>query len=268
MLLLSEYFVWSVCFMCGIFGAVAEQPVADVLVEGLNRLEYRGYDSAGLVTIDDGAIKRVCAVGKIDALRQKLDGERLGGNIGIAHTRWATHGAPSVENSHPHVAPGVAVVHNGIVENHAELRSSLKSIGCAFTSESDSEVIPWLLARSLSSGASPARAIHELSDRLEGAYAIGVLTQQDPGIIHARRSGSPLVVAAGENGGYIASDTTSLAGFVKEALLLGDGDRAEISRDNVIVYDSTGRLAHRRLVRVEEPTASIDRSGFAHFMLK
>ncbi len=254
--------------MCGIFGAVEDAPVADLLVEGLNRLEYRGYDSAGLVTIDEGAINRVCAVGKVDELRQRLEKKRPSGNIGIAHTRWATHGAPSEENSHPHIAPGVAVVHNGIVENHAELRSALKSNGCAFTSETDSEVIPWLLARSLLSGATPARAMHELSDQLEGAYAIGVLTQQEPGVIHARRSGSPLVVATGPKGGYIASDTTALAGFAKDALLLADGDRAEIRRDGVIVYDSTGRLAHRRLVRVEGPSAAIDRCGFDHFMLK
>lgn len=254
--------------MCGIFGAVTEQPVSDVLVEGLNRLEYRGYDSAGLVTIHDGAIKRICAVGKVEALRDRLDANPIGGNIGIAHTRWATHGAPSEANSHPHVAPGVAVVHNGIVENHSELRSNLKSNGCAFSSETDSEVIPWLLARSLAAGATPARAMHELSDRLEGAYAIGVLTQQEPGTIHARRSGSPLVVAAGGEGGYIASDSTALAGFAKEAIYLEDGDRAEVSRDSVLVYDSTGRLAHRRFLKVEEPKAAIDRAGYAHFMLK
>lgn len=254
--------------MCGIFGAVTEKPVADILVQGLNRLEYRGYDSAGLVTIHDGAIQKICAVGKVDALRSKINDAGLAGNIGIAHTRWATHGAPSEANSHPHVAPGVAVVHNGIVENHSDLRSRLKSNGCAFSSETDTEVIPWLIAKSLASGATPARAMHELADRLEGAYAIGVLMQQEPGVIHASRSGSPLVVAAGGDGGFIASDAAALSGFAKEAVCLEDGDRAEVTRDAVLVYDSTGILAHRRIMKVEYPAVAVDRGGYAHFMLK
>lgn len=254
--------------MCGIFGAIAQEPVADLLVEGLNRLEYRGYDSAGLVTLEEGAMRRVCAVGKVEALRERVRDERIGGRIGIAHTRWATHGAPSEANSHPHIAPGVAVVHNGIVENHTELRSSLKAQGCAFSSETDSEVIPWLIARSLAAGSAPARAVQDLSERLEGSYAIGVITQQEPGVIHARRAGSPLVVAASETGGFIASDASALAGMAKEAICLEDGDRAEVAQGSVCVFDSTGRPAHRRLMRVEAPAGALDRGGFAHFMLK
>ncbi|MDB5572528.1 MAG: Glutamine--fructose-6-phosphate aminotransferase [Hyphomicrobiales bacterium] len=254
--------------MCGIFGAVAAKPVADLLVEGLNRLEYRGYDSAGIVTLEDGELKRVCAVGKVDALRRRISTGGPLGQIGIAHTRWATHGAPSEHNSHPHIAPGVAVVHNGIVENHTELRSALKTQGCTFTSETDTEVIPWMISRSIAAGAAPARAMQEISERIEGSYAIGVLTQQDPDVIHARRAGSPLVAAFGDSGGFIASDVAALAGMAKEAVFLEDGDRAEIARDRVTIHDSTGRIAHRRIVRVDESFETLDRGGFAHFMLK
>ncbi len=254
--------------MCGIFGAVATKPVADLLVEGLNRLEYRGYDSAGIATLEEGELRRMCAVGKVAALRQRVENGDVSGQIGIAHTRWATHGAPRESNSHPHVAPGVAVVHNGIVENHSELRSALKAQGCTFTSETDSEVIPWLISRSIAGGATPARAMQDLSERIEGSYAIGVLTQQDPGTIHARRAGSPLVAAFGDSGGFVASDVAALAGMVKEAVFLEDGDRAEITRERVTIHDATGRIAHRRIVSVDANYQTLDRGGYAHFMLK
>jgi len=140
--------------MCGLFAAIGRRPVADALIQGLKRLEYRGYDSAGIVTLDDGALRRLCAVGKVSELEKSVGRAPPQGHIGLAHTRWATHGAPSMANSHPHLADGVAVVHNGIVENHGELRSKLQQQGCSFTSETDSEVIPWLISRSVGGGAS------------------------------------------------------------------------------------------------------------------
>jgi glucosamine--fructose-6-phosphate aminotransferase (isomerizing) len=254
--------------MCGIFAAISNKPVAKVLVEGLKRLEYRGYDSAGVVTLDDGALRKVCAVGKVEALESICESEPLTGHVGIAHTRWATHGAPSERNSHPHVADGVAVVHNGIVENHSEVRSELQKRGCRFASDTDSEVIPWLISTSVGQGAKPGHAIHALSERLSGSYAIAVLTERDPNTLYAKRSGSPLVAAIGPEGGYLSSDVSALAGFAAEAIVLDDGDQVELRFDSVAVYDRDGQPVTRSVVGVDDACGAADRGGFPHFMLK
>jgi glutamine---fructose-6-phosphate transaminase (isomerizing) len=254
--------------MCGIFAAISNKPVAKVLVEGLKRLEYRGYDSAGVVTLNDGALKKVCAVGKVQALENIVNKESLNGHVGIAHTRWATHGAPSERNSHPHVANGVAVVHNGIVENHTEVRSELQRNGCRFNSDTDSEVIPWLISSSVGQGARPGHAIHSLSDRLSGSYAIAVLTEKDPDTLYAKRSGSPLVAAIGPEGGYLSSDVSALAGFASEAFVLDDGDQVELRFDSVTIFNKEGHPVTRGAVNVDDTTGVTDKGGYAHFMLK
>ena len=254
--------------MCGIFAAVSNKPVADVLVQGLKRLEYRGYDSAGVVTLDDGGLKRICAVGKVKALETTLAGDKPQGVIGIAHTRWATHGAPSERNSHPHIANGVAVVHNGIVENHCEVRSQLQQQGCRFQSETDSEVIPWLISRAVSTGVAPNRAIQSLGEKIAGSYAIAVLTEQNPDTLYAKRSGSPLVAAVGPEGGYLCSDLSALSGLASEAIVLDEGDQVELRRDSVSVFDKSGRPVRRPSIAVDEGQASIDKGIYPHFMLK
>ena len=254
--------------MCGIFAAIGDKPVANVLVEGLKRLEYRGYDSAGVATLDDGGLRRVCAVGKVAALETRVAEAHLPGRIGIAHTRWATHGAPSECNSHPHMANGVAVVHNGIVENHSELRTRLKRQGCKFLSETDSEVIPWLISRAVDSGDAPARALRSLNDELSGSYAIAVLTESDHNVLHAKRSGSPLVAAVGPEGSYLSSDISALAGLAKEAVVLSDGDQVELRRNSITVFDKDGRPVVRPRTVVDAANENYDRGGFAHYMLK
>jgi len=254
--------------MCGIFAAVSDKPVAAILVQGLKRLEYRGYDSAGVATLDEDGLNRHCAVGKVAALELSLGAEFLPGHIGIAHTRWATHGAPSEINSHPHIAKGVAVVHNGIIENHRELRHRLKGQGCNFLSETDSEVLPWLISRSMDSGAGPALALDALDSELDGSYAIAVLTQGDGNVLHATKRGSPLVAALGPDGGYLSSDISALAGLAEEAVILCDGDRVEMRRDTMILFDRDGRPVTRPRMSVTLETDVFDKEGYAHYMLK
>ena len=254
--------------MCGIFAAIGDKPVANVLVEGLKRLEYRGYNSAGVATLDDGGLRRVCAVGKVAALETRVAEADLPGRIGIAHTRWATHGAPSECNSHPHMANGVAVVHNGIVENHSELRTRLKRQGCEFLSETDSEVIPWLISRAVDSGDAAACALRSLNDELSGSYAIAVLTESDHNVLHAKRSGSPLVAAVGPEGSYLSSDISALAGLAKEAVVLSDGDQVELRRNSIAVFDKDGRPVVRPRTVVDAANENYDKGGFAHYMLK
>ena len=254
--------------MCGIFAAIGDRPVADVLVRGLKRLEYRGYDSAGMATLDDGGLRRVCAVGKVSELEMAVAEAALSGCIGIAHTRWATHGAPSEANSHPHIANGIAVVHNGIVENHGELRIRLKRQGCDFLSETDSEVIPWLISRAVEGGAGASGAVRSLSNDISGSYAIAVLSENDRHVVHAKRSGSPLVAAIGPNGSYLSSDISALAGLASEAVVLSDGDQVELRRDTIAVFDKGGRAVLRAKTQIDAASESYDRAGYAHYMLK
>ncbi len=254
--------------MCGIFAAISDRPVAGVLVEGLKRLEYRGYDSAGVATIDDEGLRRVCAVGKVSALQQRVEAEPLPGCIGIAHTRWATHGAPSEVNSHPHMASGVAVVHNGIVENHGELRQRLERQGCRFLSETDSEVIPWLISCAVADGSGPARAVRSLGEHIEGSYAVAVMTENDRNVLHAKRHGSPLVAALGPRGGYLSSDISALAGLADEAVVLSDGDQVELRRDAISVFDKSGRPVLRARLPIDAVGEHFDKGGHPHYMLK
>ncbi len=254
--------------MCGIFAAVSDRPVAGVLVQGLKRLEYRGYDSAGVATIDDDGMKRVCAVGKVAALESRVEAERLPGCIGIAHTRWATHGSPSEGDSHPQIASGVAVVHNGIVENHGALRRRLKRQGCNFHSETDSEVIPWLISRAVADGLGAAQALNLLDEALEGSFAVAFMTEADRNVLHAKRHGSPLVAALGPQGGYLSSDISALAGLAKEAIVLSDGDLVELRRDAIAVFDKIGRPVSRPRLPVEASGGAFDKGGYHHYMLK
>jgi glucosamine--fructose-6-phosphate aminotransferase (isomerizing) len=254
--------------MCGIFGAISTKPVVDTLVEGLRRLEYRGYDSAGVATLGEDGLSRVCVVGKVAGLTERLAGEKRDARIGIGHTRWATHGAPSLANAHPHMAPGVAVVHNGIVDNHRDLRKSLASQGCRFQSETDTEVVPWLIARDLASGRDVGTAMRNLSGTIHGSYALAVLTERDPRKIHAKRLGSPLVAAIGPEGGFVASDVTALAGYAGEAVVLEDHDTVALDDTSMTITDRAGRLANRQTVKISATVTALDRGDHRHFMHK
>ena len=254
--------------MCGIFGAIGGKPVADTLVDGLRRLEYRGYDSAGVATIEADGLRRLCAVGRVDSLAGRVAAEKPNGTIGIAHTRWATHGEPNERNSHPHMAPGVAIVHNGIIENHRVLRSELSTAGCSLRSDTDTEVIPWMVARNVAEGKSIDEALRATDRVLEGAYAVAALFERDNQTLYALRRGSPLVAAVGSGGAYLASDANALAGLATQAVCLEDGDLAEVHRDRLLIRNAAGATVDRRFVPVDSDASSLDLDNYAHYMLK
>ncbi len=254
--------------MCGIFAANAAEPVAGILIEGLRRLEYRGYDSAGIAASDGGEISLAKAEGNVAQLAREVESSGINGTTGIAHTRWATHGAPTAVNAHPHRAPGIAVVHNGIVENHAALRSALQKDGAVFASETDTEVIPWLVAREMEKGASPLQALKDSAGKLEGSFAAAMLSASSPHQVFAARRGSPLMAALGPKGSFLSSDLNALAGLATEAVALDDGDVAVLTPDSLAISDAGGRPAQRRRLKVDATESSFSTGGYAHFMLK
>ncbi len=253
--------------MCGIVGAVAQRNVVPILLEGLRRLEYRGYDSAGLVTID-GGLKRARSVGRVAALAESCAAHGLSGNLGIAHTRWATHGAPSEANAHPHVSGGLAVVHNGIIENHEALRARLKAAGFVFTSETDTEVIVHLIEFYYRQSKDLLAATRAAVAELEGAYAIGVVSADSPGRLVCARKGSPLLIGLGIEENFIASDVSALLPVTQRVMYLEEGDVADIGLLTVTVYDAAGNPADRS-VHVSELSADMAELGtYRHFMQK
>ena len=256
--------------MCGIVGAVAQRHVAPILLEGLKRLEYRGYDSAGMAVLGSGhAIERRRVQGKVAGLEQVLVDEPLDGTVGIAHTRWATHGAPSTRNAHPHVCRDmVALVHNGIIENHAELRERQSANGFEFTSDTDTEVAVNLVHQFLEAGHDLLPAVQAAARELEGAFAFGVMSRGGPERIVAARRGSPLVIGLGIGENFIASDVFALLPVTQRFIFLEDGDVAEISRTSIVIYDAEGRRV-TRAESVSKLTAdAAEKSGYRHFMLK
>ncbi|WP_303902425.1 glutamine--fructose-6-phosphate transaminase (isomerizing) [Thiohalomonas denitrificans] len=256
--------------MCGIVGAVAERDVVPILIEGLRRLEYRGYDSAGVAVIDEeGALQRVRLPGKVDGLADALDGQALTGNIGIAHTRWATHGRPSGNNAHPHVCRNmVAVVHNGIIENHEELRRRQLARDYLFTSETDTEVVVHQIHDYLHEGCDLLDAVRNTASDLEGAFALGVITDRDPERLVAARQGSPLVIGIGIGEHFIASDVAALLPVTRRFIFLEEGDIADINRERVVIYDGDGRKVTRPIRDSELSADSVERGEFRHYMLK
>lgn len=256
--------------MCGIVGAVAQRFVAPILLEGLKRLEYRGYDSAGMVVISaTQRIERQRVLGKVAGLEQALMDSPLDGTIGIAHTRWATHGAPSTRNAHPHVCRDqVALVHNGIIENHAELRALQTADGYEFSSETDTEVAVNEIHRHLAAGDDLLLAVQKTAQVLEGTFALGVVEKNHPERIVAARRGSPLVIGLGIGENFIASDIFALLPVTQRFIFLEDGDVAEITRNHVSIFDYDGNPA-RRAESISGLTAdAADKSGYRHFMLK
>ncbi|WP_343576265.1 glutamine--fructose-6-phosphate transaminase (isomerizing) [Pseudomonas sp.] len=256
--------------MCGIVGAIAERNVTPILVEGLKRLEYRGYDSAGVAVVDgSGALDRRRRAGKVSSLEQAIEEQPLLGRLGIAHTRWATHGAPTEANAHPHFSHGeLAVVHNGIIENHETLREMLKARGYVFTSQTDTEVIVHLLHLRLSEMGDLTVALKATVKELHGAYGLAVISAKQPDRILAARSGSPLVVGLGHGENFLASDQLALRQVTDRFIYLEEGDIAEIRRDSVQLWDVKGNPVQREAVRYHEGAEAADKGEYRHFMLK
>ena len=256
--------------MCGIVGAVAQRDVTPILLEGLKRLEYRGYDSAGIAVLDKSAkLQRVRVAGKIKDLEQALNGTQLLGQTGIAHTRWATHGKPTIENAHPHICRDqIALVHNGIIENHEKLREQQKDLGYEFTSDTDSEVVVNQIYHYLEKDGDLLSAVVKTIAILKGAYALGVINRGEPDRIIATRSGSPLVIGVGIGEHFIASDVFALLPVTRQFIFLEEGDIADIRRDSLTIYDKNQNRVQRP-VRLSELGSDVaDKAGFRHYMLK
>lgn len=255
--------------MCGIVGVVAQRDVCDILIEGLRRLEYRGYDSAGVALIDDQErIRRIRRLGKVSELDEACRAEQPFGHTGIAHTRWATHGEPSEVNAHPHGSHGVAVVHNGIIENHEELREQLKSNGYSFESATDTEVLAHQLHYEVSQCGDLREGMNRLLDTIRGAYAIAVIDENNPDTIMAARSGSPLVVGLGIGENYVASDPQALRPVTDRFIFLEEGELVEITRHEVSIFGHNEAAIESRAIRLDDRHDAADKGNFRHYMLK
>jgi glucosamine--fructose-6-phosphate aminotransferase (isomerizing) len=254
--------------MCGIVGIAGTREVAPVLVEALRRLEYRGYDSAGIATLVDGKIDRRRSPGKLNKLDAVLQQRPLGGRTGIGHTRWATHGAPTEANAHPHASGRVAIVHNGIIENFRELRDELSKRGHVFESQTDSEVAAHLITDNLDKGLAPAEAAKAAVARLTGAYSLAVIFKDQEGMLVGARKGSPLAVGYGETETYLGSDAFALAPFTNRVAYLEEGDVAVIQGTHVAIFDEQGRPANREIKITSASAAIVDKAGHNHFMSK
>ena len=254
--------------MCGIVGILGRQPVAGQLVDALKRLEYRGYDSAGVATLEGGRLTRRRAEGKLKNLETKLRSEPLAGTIGIGHTRWATHGRPTENNAHPHATEQVAVVHNGIIENFRELREELEKQGAAFASQTDTEVVAHLVTREMKKGRSPAEAVAAALPQLRGAFALAFLFAGKEDLLIGARKGSPLAVGYGDNEMYLGSDAIALAPFTGTISYLDDGDWVAVTRKGVEIHDTKGRIVKRPIVQTSASSVLIDKGNHRHFMAK
>jgi len=254
--------------MCGIVGIVGKSDVAQRLFDGLKRLEYRGYDSAGICTIDDGKLERRRAEGKLDNLARELAENPLHGVTGIAHTRWATHGAPTVGNAHPHIVGPIALVHNGIIENFKPLRDELIAEGRRFESETDTEVVGHLVAREIERGASPQDAVAAVLPRLIGAFALAILFSDHPDLIIGARMGAPLTVGYGDGENYLGSDALAVAPWTQRIAYLEEGDWAVVRREGIEIFDRENRPVEREIVESGASSAPVEKGNYAHYMQK
>ncbi len=254
--------------MCGIVGILGREPVAAHLVDALKRLEYRGYDSAGVATLEQGQLARRRAQGKLKVLETRLDREPLQGHSGIGHTRWATHGKPSESNAHPHATERVAVVHNGIIENFRELREKLAKQGCKFASDTDTEVVAHLVSQEMKAGKQPVEAVAAALKQLRGAFALAFLFAGEDDLMIGARKGSPLAVGYGNGEIYLGSDAIALAPFTDTVSYLEDGDWAVLTRKGVKIFDAQDRAAERPAIKSAASGMLVDKGNFKHFMAK
>ena len=254
--------------MCSIIGILGNEAVSGRLLDGLKRLEYRGYDSAGIATVHDDAIDRRRAAGKLDNLARVLEADPLPGVVGIAHTRWATHGAPTEDNAHPHATEEVAIVHNGIIENFKPLREELVARGRTFRSQTDTEVVAHLISEQVEAGVDPVEAVRLTLKRLHGAFALAILFRSNPDLLIGARLGSPLVVGYGENESYLGSDALALAPLTQKISYLDEGDWVVITREKTQIYDRDDQPVDRAVTISGASGAMIDKGNHRHFMLK
>ncbi len=256
--------------MCGIVGAIAERNVVPILMEGLRRLEYRGYDSAGLAVLNGSKhLSRLRTVGKVKMLEEALEQAPVSGKVGIAHTRWATHGVPSERNAHPHISlDGLAIVHNGIIENHEELREELKRLGYTFTSETDTEVVAHRIHHHLATIKDLFKAVRATVAELEGAYALAVVSENDPDRLILAREGCPVVVGLGVEENFVASDVSALLPVTRRFMFLEEGDVAEVRRKSIRVIDKEGNGVERPIRESELSADAADKGQYRHYMLK
>jgi len=254
--------------MCGIVGIVGNEAAAPQLVNALKRLEYRGYDSAGVATLEHGVLTRRRAEGKLKNLEQRLNREPLSGTIGIGHTRWATHGRPTENNAHPHATEKLAVVHNGIIENFAELRRELEAKGAKFATETDSEVVAHLVTEEMKRGAAPAEAVKRALPRLRGAFALAFLFAGEENLLIGARKGSPLAIGFGDGAMFIGSDAIALAPFTDMVSYLEDGDWVVVTRQGAEIHDASGTIVQRDVLKSQASVMLIDKGNHRHFMAK
>ena len=254
--------------MCGIIGIIGNEPVAPQLLEALKRLEYRGYDSAGVATIESGTLTRRRAEGKLKNLEQRLQREPLSGTIGIGHTRWATHGRPTENNAHPHATENLAVVHNGIIENFADLRRELEAKGAKFETQTDSEVVAHLVTDELKRGATPVDAVRAALPRLRGAFALAFLFAGEDNLLIGARRGSPLAIGFGDGEMFVGSDAIALTPFTDTVSYLEDGDWVILTRGGAEIHDANGTTVHRPLLKSQASIMLIDKGNHRHFMAK
>ena len=254
--------------MCGIVGILGRAPVAEQLVDALKRLEYRGYDSAGIATLEEGQLARRRAEGKLKNLETRLRTEPLAGTIGIGHTRWATHGRPTENNAHPHATDRVAVVHNGIIENFRDLRRELETHGATFHSDTDTEVVAHLVTAELAKGKGPIEAVAETLPRLRGAFALAFLFQDETDLIIGARRGSPLAIGYGQGEMYVGSDAIALAPFTDTICYLDDGDWAIVTHDGVEIRDAQNAVVTRPVIKSSASALLVDKGNHRHFMAK
>jgi len=253
--------------MCGIVGAVARRNVVPILIEGLKRLEYRGYDSAGIAVVN-GRLQRLRSTGRVAQLEDLVGAQSLHGNIGIAHTRWATHGKPTETNAHPHVSGGISVVHNGIIENHEEMRGVLRRQGYEFTSETDSEVIAHLVNSHSRAGCGLLEAVRRSVTQLQGAYAIAVIDEHDKERMVIARMGAPLLIGLGEHENFAASDTSALLQVTQKVIYLEEGDCAELGLKDIRIIERAGRKVQRPTHETKLSASSVDLGSYKHYMQK
>lgn len=261
-------FVFKGCPMCGIVGAIAGRDVVPVLIEGLKRLEYRGYDSSGIAVLDGAQLRRVRRTGRVAEMAQAAQAEQFGATLGIGHTRWATHGGVTEANAHPHISAGVALVHNGIIENHEEQREKLRALGYTFESQTDTEVIAHLIHHHLGSAGDLLIALQRTVKELTGAYALAVMSQAEPERFVCARMGCPLLIGVGEGENFVASDVSAIVQATRQVIFLEEGDTAELRRDGVRIFDGNDAPVERPLHLSDVSLASLELGPFRHFMQK
>src|SRR6202035_4813187 len=254
--------------MCGIIGIIGGEPVAPLLIDALKRLEYRGYDSAGVATLEHGVLTRRRAEGKLRNLEQKLARYPLDGTIGIGHTRWATHGRPNENNAHPHATDRLAVVHNGIIENFSELRRELEAKGAKFATETDTEVVAHLVTEEIKRGSTPVEAVKAALPRLRGAFALAFLFAGEENLLIGARKGSPLAIGYGDGAMFVGSDAIALAPFTDTVSYLEDRDWVIITRNSAEVHDAQGAVVQRAMLKSQASVMHIDKGNHRHFMAK